>query len=283
MWILLSLAAGVLSAPSIEAQTPAPPGFEVASVKSCTLDSPVPKGRGGGGTSGGPGSSPGRFLTPCDTLLDLIRTAYGESIPIEGGPGWITSDRYQITAKAEDHASPAIMSGPMLQALLEDRFQLKIRRETREVPVYALTVSKGGFKLQPAKEGSCLPPDEIGAHLEPGQKPCGIPMTRVKGSNMNTEILGRVDQFCKVLGRTLGRPVIDRTGITGLFDFHLEFALDDTMPGAGRRGPAPATPDDPPGPSIFAAVQQQLGLKLESSKGSGEVLVIDRVSRPSAN
>ena len=215
--------------------------------------------------------------------MDLIRTAYGEFVPISGGPAWINSDRYRIEAKAEGNTNPGIMGGPMLQALLEDRFQLKIHRETREVPVYALVVTKGGFKLQPSKEGSCIAPDDIGAHLTPGQKPCGIPMTQGKGPNMITEIEGSVDQFCKVIGASLGRPVINKTGITGVFDLHLEFARDEAIIGAGPRGPGLTLSDDSAAPSVFTALQQQLGLKLESTKGPGEFFVIDHVEKPSEN
>jgi uncharacterized protein (TIGR03435 family) len=118
--------------------------------------------------------------------MDLIRTVYGEFLPISGGPGWIKSERYQITAKAEGNASSATIRGPMLRRLLEERYRLKIRSEIKEVPVYALTVAKGGFKLQPLKEGSCAPIGDP-ADLEPGQKPCGMPMTGMRGSAMNTE------------------------------------------------------------------------------------------------
>jgi len=214
--------------------------------------------------------------------MDLIRTAYGESVPISGGPAWIKSDRYRIEAKAEG-ANPRVMGGPMLQALLEERFQLKIHRDSREVAAFSLTVAKGGFKLRPAKEGSCVAPGDIGEHLTPGQKPCGIPMTRVKGPNMTTEIQGSVDQFCKVIGVSLGRPVINKTGIAGLFDLRLEFALDEAIAGAGPRGPGAAPVDESAAPSIFIAIQQQLGLKLEPTKAPGELLVIDHVERPSEN
>jgi uncharacterized protein (TIGR03435 family) len=206
--------------------------------------------------------------------MDLIRTAYGEFVPISGGPAWIKSDRYRIDARAESNTSPRVMDGPMLQALLEDRFKLKIRRETREVSIYTLTVAKEGSKLQSAKEGSCVSPES----LQPGKKPCGMPMTRTKGPNLSTEIIGNLDEFAKLLGVTLGRPVVDRTGITGTFDFHLEFALDENTPNV-RLEPS----DEPPGPSIFTALQEQLGLKLASARGPAEFLVIDHVERPSEN
>jgi len=276
---------GMMHAHTVLAQSPASPTqkFEVASIKACALGPPVPKTKGPGGGGGRPGSSPGRYQSYCDTVMDLIRTAYGGWTPISGGPAWIKSDRYRIEAKAEGNTSQRVMHGPMLQALLEERFQLKIHRETRTVPVYALTVTKGGFKLQPSKEGSCIAPEDIGAHLQPGQKPCGIPLTRVEGPNMITEIAGSVDQFCKVIGAMLGRPVINKTGIAGVFDLHLESALTETMLGPDWRGARPILSDDTTGPSIFTAVQQQLGLKLESTKGPGDKLIIDSVERPSEN
>jgi uncharacterized protein (TIGR03435 family) len=198
-------------------------------------------------------------------------------IPSEGGPSWIRSDQYTINAKAEGTPSIEMMQGPMLQALLEDRFNLKIHHETREVPVYLLTVAKGGSKLQRFKEGSCtrvslaaFPPPPPA----PGEKRCPWGSTR-KGPNKVVEAQGiTIEEFAKVF---LGlRPVIDKTGIAGLFDFHFEVA--------DRRLTAdPATPSDEPlGPSI-STVLEQLGLKLESSHGPGQFLVIDSVDRPTEN
>src|ERR1700722_9360473 len=137
-------------------------------------------------------SSPGR-LNECRSLADLIHMAYvmyaggkfhgvwgpqfESGPPLEGGPAWVRSDTYQITAKAEGAASREIMSGPMLQALLEDRFRLKIHRETRDVPVYVLTLGKSGSRLTPSKPASCFqsPPRQPGdpvTPIPPGQKPC---------------------------------------------------------------------------------------------------------------
>jgi uncharacterized protein (TIGR03435 family) len=240
-------------------------------------------------------------------LAAFIRTAYisfanGQSngaflssAKISGGPAWVNSDRYQINAKAKGDPGTGVMNGPMLQALLEDRFKLKIHRETREVPVYELTVAKGGPKLQPYKEGSCtartLPP----APLTPGQKFCGpSPLIR-KGPNLTQEFHGvSLYEFSKLLDGTMDRPVINKTVVAGKFDFQLEFAPEEEiMPGSTRIGPLPGGPDAgvaPPvpasdlgGPSIFTAVQEQLGLKLQAAKGPGEFLVIDSVERPSDN
>jgi uncharacterized protein (TIGR03435 family) len=264
------------------AQSPASPTltFEVASIKPCTLGPLVAKDGGPGGGGGRPSPTPGMYRSACDTVIDLIRTAYGEFVPISGGPGWINSDRYQITAKAEGDASSATMRGPMLRQLLGERFNLKIRSEIKEVPVYTLTLAKGGFKLQPLKQGTCMPIGDL-ADLEAGQKPCGFPMTGMRESTMTTEILGSFRDFCKVMGATLGRPVIDRTGIAGTFDFHLDFAVDESIGGISHSSAAPS--NDSTGPSIFTAVQEQLGLKFESAKGPGESLVIAHIERPSRN
>ncbi len=238
---------------------------------------------------------------PCATVNDLIQLAYGSKpyaftvlrVWIDGGPGWINSERYTIHAKAEGNPSASVMSGPMLQALLADRFNLKIRRETRQVPVFELKVAKNGARLQPFEEGSCigLTPGAI----PPGQKPfCGIVRARKNGANLTVELFdASLDELSKNLGidgagQILDRPVIDKTGATGLFNFRLQFAPDESMPTSFQQGGAPngaagPLPSDPAGPSIFTAIQEQLGLKLEAAKGPGEFLVIDRVQRPSEN
>jgi bla regulator protein blaR1 len=242
------------------------------------------------------GMTPGRLRTPCASILPLIRSAYDPSAgqpgphfvssqKILGGPAWISSDRYQINAKVEGDPGDALMRGPMLQALLEDRFKLKVHRETREVPVYALTVAKGGPKLQPFKEGSCAPRE-----LMPAPLPfCGPNRFMRKGPMLTQELHGiSLADFSQMLDGTLDRPVIDKTGISGKFDFHWEFVPEDAiMPHSTGLGldseAAPVPPDAADGPSIFTAIQAQLGLKLESGKGRANFLVIDRVERPSEN
>jgi len=273
----------------------------------------------GGKKLAGQNFSPGTLRIDCTTNKSLINQAYvffanGHVNPlvagasVEGGPGWINSERYQVDAKAESPQSQGMMHGPMLQTLLEERFKLKIRRETREVPAYALTVAKGGPKLHPFKEGSCTPldpkileqfPPQPFPELPPGQEYCGGidpeaggRWVMVKGTmkgrivTLNAAALS-IDDFIKMLlNHSLDRPVINKTALTGRFDYHLEFAPGETMPGFrdGELNGAPgAAATDPAGPSIFTALQQQLGLKLEPAKGSAEFLVIDSVERPSEN
>jgi uncharacterized protein (TIGR03435 family) len=223
---------------------------------------------------------------PCYSLANLIERAYGQFADgrenpvwahpkVEGGPSWVRSDFYGINAKADSTAGRVLMNGTMLRNLLEERFKLKLHRESRVVPVYALTVSKSGPKLRRAKEGSCVPfdPSSDTNPLAPAKGVCvtrswqqfGVNSRTVEVQAANLKMIGWL------LGSSLDRPVIDRTGLTGTFDAHMEFAPDQT------------TLDPTRGPSIFTAVQEELGLKLEPSKGPGEFLVIDHAERPSEN
>jgi len=309
--VMPNMAQNAALSPGVEAPVQATPVFEVASIRLCgSGDAGATKGgaRGGGGP-GAPAFSPDRLSMNCQPLRSLIRTAYvmfadghrvlpGRIAPIEGGPSWVDSDRYRITAKAEGTPGQDMMRGPMLQALLEDRFKLKIRRESREVPAYALTVAKNGPKLQSFQEGSCQVLDFSRPPVPParGEKPtpvCALRMllTTKPDAAMTWEVHGgTLDDLARALGSDLDRIVINKTGIAGKFDYHLEFSADETTAGLNSlRGPdgpvvQPGSPSDPPGgPSIFSAIQEQLGLKLESAKGAREFLVIDRVEKPSEN
>ena len=144
---------------------------------------------------------------------------------LEGGPARIDSDRYQISAKAGDAVGKEMMNGPMLRALLEERFRLKFHRETREVPIYSLTVAKSGLKLQPSSGGSCTPRDLSQPSLPPGEKPwCGQPRGSKTSRLIETGLPGgTMAQFAQALGLS-GRMVIDQTGITEKFDFQVEYA-----------------------------------------------------------
>jgi uncharacterized protein (TIGR03435 family) len=202
-----------------------------------------------------------------------------------GGPAWINSESYNINAKAQGNASKEMMLGPMLQALLVDRFGLKVHRETRIVPAYALTVAKSGPKLQRAKEG-CTPidPAKPPAALQPGQKKlCGSPANGMIGGKSSITLVAHglnLNEFSRSLASIMGRPVVDKTEIAGRFDFDLEFLPDESSAGLRIRL---ASSDSPNATSIFTAIQEQLGLKLESTRGPGEFIVIDQVERPSEN
>jgi uncharacterized protein (TIGR03435 family) len=247
------------------------------------------------------GPAPGRITMKCITLHDVIQAAYGifanpaapivnnlKPLQIVGGPGWINSDHYDFEAKASGNPPLEIMAGPMTQALLEDRFKLKVHRETREQPVYSLTVAKSGLKIQPTKE-TCAPRDLTAMMTPPapGQPApifCGT-MRRptFKGQNMTMGFRAMtMEDFSAFLSSSLDRTVLNKTGIAGMYDITLEFAIDDTtrkFPGAAFAATQPATD---PGPSIFTAIQE-LGLRLESDKGPVEFLVIDHVEKPSGN
>jgi uncharacterized protein (TIGR03435 family) len=286
---------GGLSCQRILAQSTAAvvPKFVVASIRPCKDPSQEPPiGHRPGGNS-----SPGRLATDCVELLNLIGNAYNafadghlnlnaDPAPVHGGPAWLHSAWYEINAKADGNPSVEMMSGPMMQALLEDRFQLKIHRQTSEGPVYFLTVARGGSKLHAFVEGSCtpystLPPPPLG----PGKQYCE---SMISGVSPSVVAQGAtLDEFSKTLRVLLDRPVINETGITGRFDIRVRFSREGTTT-AGvslvprNDGSSPAS--DPAGPpSIFTALQEQLGLKLEPGKGPMEVLVIDRIERPSEN
>src|SRR5579864_9040183 len=205
------------------------PKFVVASIKQCRDGSFAPNKKGGRG--GGGDLSPGTLHLDCSTVMDLITGAYvlfanghvnpRSRVPVEGGPAWINSVRYQIDAKADGARGQGMMRGPMLQTLLEDRFKLKIHHETREVQAYALTLAKGGLKLHPFKEGNCIPRDftRFFEHFPPqpfpdlpaGQKYCAHQVTEQNGI-VTLEAIGMsIDDFVKSLPE-LERPVVNRTG-----------------------------------------------------------------------
>jgi uncharacterized protein (TIGR03435 family) len=156
----------------------------------------------------------------------------------------------------------------MVQSLVQERFQLKTHRETRELPVFTLTVTKSGTKLTPTVEGHPGP-----GGLKPGSSRSSTTAagTEMSGSGMT------ISRLINMLAGLAGRPIMDRTDLTGTYDFVLKFAPVQNITVGGDAG------TEPSGPSLFTALQEQLGLKLESAKGPVEVLVIDSVSKPSEN
>jgi uncharacterized protein (TIGR03435 family) len=233
-------------------QTPTP-AFEVASIRP---------NRSGSADSNMNSLPSGKLIATNVALRELIRLAYGvRDYQIAKAPGWIDSVRYDISAET---ASPKKVSheesAAMLRELLVDRFQLALHRETKEGPVYLLTVGKNGPKLTEHNEGT-----GSGARGR-----CG----HLTGKRLT------LDTVARVLSRQFERDVLNRTGLNGKYDFELDWTPD--------AGPCSAAESEgatePFGrPSIFTAVQEQLGLKLEPAKGPVEMLVIDRVSRPSEN
>jgi uncharacterized protein (TIGR03435 family) len=266
------------------------PQFEVASIKSdpgCTNRPRTPQTM-----------SPGRLNLECITLHDLVEYAYGvwanadkpnpKHPDVRGGPIWVNSDRDAITATASSNPSRGQMNGPMLRTLLEERFKLKVHRESEIVPVYVLTLANGRVKPKPAQDGRCVrsDPTQTPPPPAPGELPptvCGRPIPSPKGRNVAFDMFGvSITDFADgLLSRILNRVVIGKTGEAGLFDLHFEFTPNDATPLGGTALPvSPAKENDL---SIFTALQEQLGLKLESSKGPVEVVVIDTVSKPTEN
>ena len=255
--LLAALVSGAWAQPQIA------PKFEVATVKPNSADDHrIMIGIQPGG----------RFQATGVTLKLLMTQAYNvRDFQIEGGPGWITTERFDILAKAEAGADriPPEQFRPMLAALIEDRFQIKLHRETKEMPVYTLVAGKNGPKLQ-ANAGEPGPRMQMGRGQLIGKK---VPMT----------------MLVQQLSQQLGRPVVDKTDLKGEYDFKLVWTPQPGEGGAmfappgGPGGPEGPPLSDPDGPSIFSAIQEQLGLKLESEKGPVEILVLDRVEKPTEN
>jgi uncharacterized protein (TIGR03435 family) len=285
---LMAMGAAALMIASVTAQD-ARPAFEAASVKpNRSSDLRI-------SLFFQPG---GRLTATGVTLRMLIGAAYGGPQPLAdfqiiGGPSWIGSDRFDVIAKATGDPQPGPNGPPqemflMIRTLLEDRFHLVVKRETRELPVYALLMARDdrrpGPQLNPAAV-DCAALRGRGAPAsppQPGERPsCGIrvaPGDMVGGGMTILQLAGALSRMPAV-----NRTVVDRTGLTGAFDFELkwtpgtggQFAAGGAPPGA-----PPLPPIDPNGPSIFAAVQEQLGVKLESTKGPVDVIVIDRAEQP---
>jgi bla regulator protein blaR1 len=263
--------------------TDTPRTFEVASIK------PNNSGDWRKGMGPAPG---GRFTATNVTFRELVPFAYGLSqatanIRIIGGPSWIDSDRFDVDAKGEGMPTPQEMSA-MLRTLLAERFKLAAHTDTRELPIYALVMAKGGGGFGPklqrsnVSEAACaarraaIRRNEPVPPVLPGAVPvCGTGRSR-PGSVMAVGY--GLGWLTDTLGPFVGRVVLDRTGIAGLVDLNLEWT-PDPIPQAQPDDPNPVR-IDPNGPSIFSALQEQLGLKLESTKGPVDVLVVDHVEKP---
>jgi uncharacterized protein (TIGR03435 family) len=249
-------------------KTAALPEFEVASVKPSSTNERMNYGQRPNGIFGTNMPAKG-----------WIQIAYGIKAFQIVGPDWISFEKFDIDAKAENLSS-ARQKLSMLQALLADRFKLTLHRETRESPVYNLVVSRGGLKMRPSKDQTLWAGDY------PDGSPDGRPLT---GGGPKSLAPGRfagdaipMTMFVNLLAGPLDRPVINKTGLTGRFDIDLRYA-----PGSGQApsvesvGSAP--PDSSSEASLFTAIQEQLGLRLESTKGPVEMLIIDHIERPRGN
>jgi uncharacterized protein (TIGR03435 family) len=279
------------------------PKFDIVSVRPCENEPPTPPGQRSS-QGGFPNTSPGVFTIECGTVERLIGTAYvryGEELTnqaarigdvewLKNVPGWLRSDKFTIEAKTAASTDVKIMLGPMLRALLEDRFKLKIHRATDEVPMYEMTLAKGGLKIKPdtcddsdMPEGR--PTAESIAALRAGGKPrCGV-MTMLGNEGRKLWIIGgeTMAHFAGTLSTFMDHHVIDKTGVTDKFNVRLEFAADETVPGPDKRFGPPASFPEVDGPNIFKALEQQVGVTLTTTKGPHGFLVIDHVEKPSPN
>jgi uncharacterized protein (TIGR03435 family) len=276
--LLLTAALGMAVSPlqsQINPQTK--PSFDVVSIKRSSGARAAGAGIGGSSVRGN------RFIMPNGTLRAMLQLAYQhpDGLPlladqIVGGPNWIDSDRYEIQATAagnEETRIPRDQLVLMFQSMLEERFRLKAHIETRELPVYTLLIGKDGSKLKPSADQTPT--------LPPRQRATGDVRGSIGGTISATSRTMRatavpMSQLVNVLIQQTGRLVIDKTNLQGLFDFNLQFST------AGLAGNAPPGTEDP-NPSLFTAVQEQLGLRLESTKGPVEVLMIESVQKPTEN
>ncbi len=222
------------------------------------------------------------------TLRSLLQEALGiRDYQLSGGPAWLNSEKYDVDAKMEGSVADALkklnsaeqysVSRQMLLAVLVDRLKLTFHRETKELPVYSLVVAKGGPKLQESKPR--------GANGSTG--PVGLMTSLFPGFASAKAQAVSIADLAQMLAARTGRIVVDNTGLKGVYDFTLQWLTDDAqmqapagVASSGSASPSLAVPDSP---VLSAAIQQQLGLKLEPGKGPVEVIVIDHIERPSGN
>jgi uncharacterized protein (TIGR03435 family) len=255
------------------------PTFEVASVKRST---PPPQGARVffGPARGGPGTpDPSQITWTYARLRDLLMTAYDVKEYQVSGPDWLTSERYDIAVKVPEGATGEQVR-LMWQNLLAERFSMKLHHESKEFQVEELVIGKGGPKLKataldPAALTAPGPPthDKNGELTGPGNDttitPNGEAHTVAKGQPLSN--------LTAMLWRLLSRPVIDKTGLTGRYDFNLDFKMDLRAMGPAAAAPGDNAPDA--GSDITSAVEQQLGLRLVAAKALLDVLVIDRAEK----
>jgi uncharacterized protein (TIGR03435 family) len=234
----------------VTATLAAQPSFEVASIKPSDPDTPLKVDFAAGG----------RLIVTHATLRFLIKIAYDISDDqISGGPGWINSTRFDAQGKPPNATGGNPETHLRLQRLLADRFQLEMRKESKPMQIFALVAAKNGQKMK--RDSSPGDPE-----LKTGSGRGVLTATRVD--------MPALARFLSE-GQT-GRPVTDMTGLQGKFDFRLEWTPDSSLG-------APAAPVDPGGISIFTALQQQLGLRLDPRTGASDYFVVTRAELPSAN
>jgi uncharacterized protein (TIGR03435 family) len=296
MGIVVAFAFGLAHGTAAQAQSEAaatyPPGYEfdVATIYLSTDAHP------GGVLQFSEDSYRARNMT----MRFIIRNAYdlwgGREEMVLGGPKWLDTDGYYITAKTDTAVADKLkklsldqrklMQDRMVRALLADRFKLAIHREEKQFPIYALTIAKNGLKLQEAKPGDTYDHAFQGGPAKAGDI-FDIIGTEPAGNTMTIYGFGvSMSGLAHHLGTKAGQIVEDKTGLTGSYDFTLKYWLNLILVGPGGT-PDPqsvaAAAEPAGGPSLMKAIQQQIGLKLESTKGPLEVVVIDHIERPSGN
>jgi uncharacterized protein (TIGR03435 family) len=265
--------------------------YDVTSIK------PAQPGNGGGRGRGGRGQAPDAFTVSNVTMEGMIQQAYGVRLDqISGAPSWLNSERYDVDAKMDSSVADALLKlspddvtlarQKMLQALLADRLKLTIRRETKEMPIYSLVVAKNGPKLQ-APTGVVTLPDGTKRAIGPNANGALYIMQLNPGEDTLMGFAVPMPAFTRLLTLQVGRPVVDKTGLTGKYDLNMKWEEDENGPLArmanSDAGASAVPATDPVGGSLFTAIQEQLGLKLEPGKGPVEIIVIDHVEKPSGN
>jgi uncharacterized protein (TIGR03435 family) len=253
------------------------PSFDVASVKPSNMHTGMQAMQGDG-----------RLSLDGVTAKYLISNAYGlQDFQLSGGPAWIAKDIFSIDAKAADPATPGSQINLMLQSLLEERFKLKFHREQREMPTYSLVIARDGHKLKAAalESGSV----SMGSTIDGNNRKIirieanGKTITKAPSYMHNITGYNSMQGLAKILARIVSRPVTDKTGLAGRYEVFLEWGLE-----AGQEGALAASASGDPagesaGLSIFTAIQEQLGLKLEPDKGLVEFFIIESIEKPSEN
>jgi uncharacterized protein (TIGR03435 family) len=242
-----------------------PPHFEVASIK---------RNKSAERNATWNFDSHGRFSGSNVPLQFLITTAYTlKDSQLTGLPGWADAEKYDIQAKTEGTFDED-RSFALLRTLLADRFGLRFHWMTKRQSVYSLSIARGGIKLQPSKEGSCVVAGADNPPVLPGEKPpdyCETYFSR--GGQVDGHRIA-ISQLLAALSNQLDYPLIDKTGLKGAYDVHLTWNPDEAVNDGA---------DNIAGASIFTSLQEQLGLRLQSTKGPVKVLVIDHIEKPSEN
>lgn len=222
-------------------------------------------------------------------LILLIEIAYGMTdYRISGEPGWVGSDRFDVEAKMDEEAAAAFEKLPkeqqetqrqmMVQALLADRCKLKVHHETKMLPAYALVIAKGGLKLKEAD-----PNNTYASGIKGQAGGSGAVMMRIMVMGPGYKLTAQAIPISRLVGQLsvmVRGPVVDKTALKGKYDITLEWAPDQRAAPPDENG---SLPQGESGPSIFAALQEQLGLKLESTKSPMDTIVIDHIEKPSEN